>query len=283
MRLTLLVTLTMIAFAANSVLNRMAVAEFSMDPLPFAVVRVAAGAFVLVAIVMLRKRRGAWSGLGRRWGGAVALATYMLGFSYAYQTLGAGLGALILFGSLQLMLFGWAVRTGQRVARAKWLGMAVALVGLVVLLWPSKAASVPLGGTLAMLVATAGWASYTVQGQAAADALARSAENFVLCLPLVALPLLAQTGSFGGWGGLACAIVAGGVTSGLGYALWYRVLPKLAVTQAALAQLSVPVIAVLGGAALLSEPITARMLMAATLVLGGIAVSIAPTVRADHS
>ncbi len=276
MRLTLLVAITMFAFAANSVLNRLAVAEFGMDAFSFAVVRVAAGAVVLVAMVALHAGERKLPKMVLSWRGPVSLAAYMLGFSYAYQTLGAGLGALILFGALQVFLFGWAVWCRQNVQRRQWLGMGVSLLGLGLLLWPSNMISVPVAGTLAMLIATAGWATYTVLGRGAADALAQSALNFTVCLPLVSLGLIGAEVDTGGWQGVTCAVVAGGVTSGLGYALWYRVLPKISVTHSALAQLSVPVIAVLGGAAILSEPITQRMIMAAALVLGGIAVSTLP-------
>lgn len=272
MKLLFLVAVTMTAFAANSVLNRVGVASFGMDPFVFAVIRVAAGAITLAVLVALRGQFP-FADLPSRWRGALALSVYMIGFSWAYLSLGAGLGALILFGVLQMMMFGWAVVQGQSVPAMRWVGAVFALVGLAVLLWPSGTAVVPFTGTVAMIVATAGWASYTILGQGAPDPLAVTAGNFILCLPLVALSLLLAGGGVLSAGGIAAAVAAGAVTSGMGYALWYRVLPVLPTTAAAVAQLSVPVIAVLAGTVFLGEPLSFRLIMAGLLVLGGIAVS----------
>lgn len=281
MKLFFLVAVTMTAFAANSVLNRVGVATFGMDPFVFAVIRVAAGATMLAVLVTLRGQ-SPFVDLPNRWRGALALTVYMIGFSWAYMSLGAGLGALILFGILQMMMFGWAVFKRQPVPVMRWVGAAFALVGLAVLLWPSGPAVVPFAGTLAMIAATAGWAAYTILGQGVRDPLAVSAGNFILCLPLVALSLLLASGGVLSVGGVAAAIVAGAVTSGMGYALWYRVLPELPTTVAAVAQLSVPVIAVLAGVIFLAEPVSVRLIAAGVLVLGGIAVSNVRWVPARH-
>ena len=281
MKLFFLVAVTMTAFAANSVLNRVGVATFGMDPFVFAVIRVAAGATMLAVLVTLRGQ-SPFVDLPNRWRGALALTVYMIGFSWAYLNLGAGLGALILFGILQMMMFGWAVFKRQPVPVMRWVGAAFALVGLAVLLWPSGPAMVPFAGTLAMVAATAGWAAYTILGQGVRDPLAVSAGNFILCLPLVALSLLLASGGVLSVGGVAAAIVAGAVTSGMGYALWYRVLPELPTTVAAVAQLSVPVIAVLAGVIFLAEPVSVRLIAAGVLVLGGIAVSNVRWVPARH-
>ena len=281
MKLFFLVAVTMTAFAANSVLNRVGVATFGMDPFVFAVIRVAAGATMLAVLVTLRGQ-SPFVDLPNRWRGALALTVYMIGFSWAYMSLGAGLGALILFGILQMMMFGWAVFKRQPVPVMRWVGAAFALVGLAVLLWPSGPAMVPFAGTLAMIAATAGWAAYTILGQGVRDPLAVSAGNFILCLPLVALSLLLASGGVLSVGGVAAAIVAGAVTSGMGYALWYRVLPELPTTVAAVAQLSVPVIAVLAGVLFLAEPVSVRLIAAGVLVLGGIAVSNVRWVPARH-
>ena len=281
MKLFSLVAVTMTAFAANSVLNRVGVATFGMDPFVFAVIRVAAGATILAVLVTLRGQ-SPFVDLPNRWRGALALTVYMIGFSWAYLSLGAGLGALILFGILQMMMFGWAVFKRQPVPVMRWVGAAFALVGLAVLLWPSGPAMVPFAGTLAMIAATAGWVAYTILGQGVRDPLAVSAGNFILCLPLVALSLLLASGGVLSVGGVAAAIVAGAVTSGMGYALWYRVLPELPTTVAAVAQLSVPVIAVLAGVIFLAEPVSVRLIAAGVLVLGGIAVSNVRWVPARH-
>ena len=281
MKLFFLIAVSMTAFAANSVLNRVGVATFGMDPFVFAVIRVAAGATILAVLVTLRGQ-SPFVDLPNRWRGALALTVYMIGFSWAYLSLGAGLGALILFGILQMMMFGWAVFKRQPVPVMRWVGAAFALVGLAVLLWPSGPAMVPFAGTLAMIAATAGWAAYTILGQGVRDPLAVSAGNFILCLPLVALSLLLASGGVLSVGGVAAAIVAGAVTSGMGYALWYRVLPELPTTVAAVAQLSVPVIAVLAGVIFLAEPVSVRLIAAGVLVLGGIAVSNVRWVPARH-
>lgn len=277
MKLFLLTALTMTAFACNSLLNRVGIANYDMDPMMFAVIRTVAGAAMLSALLLFRRRVPAF---GRNQiAGAVALAAYMVGFSWAYLTLGAGLGALILFGVLQVVIFGFAVTKGQDIPALRWVGAVIALVGLAILLWPTGVAAVPLTGACAMVLAGIAWAAYTLLGQGAPDALAASAGNFVLCVPLVALALL------GGWGGtmslegVAIAVIAGAVTSGLGYALWYWVLPDIPTTIAAIAQLSVPVIAVAAGVLLLDEMLSARIVIAGALVLGGIAVSL---VRRAH-
>ena len=273
MRLALTVIVVMLAFAGNSILNRIGVARFGMDPLTFGALRVAAGVLVLLALT----RGAGWPDLrhARRWGGAVALASYMIGFSWAYQSLGAGLGALILFATVQIVMFGTALARRQAVPPRRWLGMAVAMAGLTVLLWPAGALQVDPGGALAMLAAGAGWGVYTLLGQGEADATRATAANFTLCLPLM-LAAVALHGVIGPLpaGGLLVAVAAGALTSGLGYALWYRVLPALPVTVAAVAQLSVPVIAVLAGIVLLGEALTPRIALAAALVLGGIGLSL---------
>lgn len=277
MKIFLLTALTMTAFAANSILNRLGVASYGMDPMAFAVIRTLAGAVMLTVLVMIRRAGGLNLWTAKRGAGAIALALYMIGFSWSYLTLGAGLGALILFGVLQVVMFGWAVFEGQRIAPIRWIGASVAMVGLVVLLWPGGGAAVPMAGAAAMVLAGVAWAAYTLLGRGEADALAASAGNFVLCFPLVAGALLvADLGTITVPGTLV-AIIAGAVTSGLGYALWYRCLPQLATVTAAVAQLSVPVIAVAAGTVLLAEPLTTRLLIAGALVLGGIAISLKPS------
>ncbi len=274
MQLFLLCALTMTAFAANSILNRLGVAIYGMDPMDFAAVRVVAGAAMLWLLVSVRQATRPPVFVAARVTGAVALGVYMIGFSWAYITLDAGLGALILFGVLQVVVFGWAVWEGQIIPPQRWLGAGIALVGLCVLLWPGGQAAVPFLGAAAMVIAGTAWAVYTLLGRASPDALGATAGNFLLCVPLTGIAMLvAGQGVFPLMGTLT-AIVAGAVTSGLGYALWYRVLPQLPTTLAGIAQLSVPVIAVLAGVLLLGEPLTTRLLLAGVLVLGGIGLSL---------
>lgn len=276
MRIFLLVALTMTAFAANSILNRVGVATYGMDPMVFSVIRTAAGAAMLALLVMMRGTGGLVLWNRKRAAGALALAVYMLGFSWSYLTLGAGLGALILFGILQVVMFGWAVFEGQRVPMIRWVGASVAMVGLVVLLWPGGSAAVPFAGAMAMVLAGVAWAAYTLLGRGEPDALASSAGNFVLCFPMVVGALaFADLGTIS-LPGAFVAVIAGAVTSGLGYACWYRCLPELPTITASVAQLSVPVIAVAAGVVLLAEPLTGRLVIAGLLVLGGIAISLKP-------
>lgn len=277
MRVFALCALTMCAFAGNSILNRIGVAGAGMDPILFATVRVAAGAGVLWLLVRLR---GGALPDRPTWSGAAALAVYMLGFSWAYLTLGAGLGALILFGFVQVTMFGWAVMSGQVIPLPRWLGAAVAFGGLALLLWPVGPVQVPILGALSMAVAGVAWGVYTLLGPGGRDPLAATGANFLWCLPLMILPARFLSGWTGlSAEGVAVAICAGAVTSGLGYALWYGLLPLLQTTQAAVAQLSVPVIAILAGAVLLSEPLTLRLLAASALTLGGIGLTLVPMRR----
>ena len=273
MRLFLLTVLTMCALAGNSILNRWGVDVFGLDPMTFAVLRTVSGAAVLW--VLVRGRGGRIGPLGRaRWAGAAALSVYMIGFSWAYLTLGAGIGALILFGSVQLVMFAVAVGRGQAVSLMRWSGAGVAFAGLVLLLWPGGSVTIPLAGAASMAAAGAAWGCYTLLGQRAADALAATAGNFALAVPMVLPTLLLSAGGPVSFGGGVTAVLSGAVTSGLGYALWYRVLPRLDTTVAAVAQLSVPVIAVAAGLVLLAEPVTGRTVLAGALVLGGIGLSL---------
>ncbi len=273
MKLFLLSCAVMVAFAGNSILTRLGVFTFDMDPMAFAAVRVASGAGVLAALVLISGKTVPVSASQSRWG-ALFLAIYMVGFSWAYLQLDAGLGALILFGVMQIAMFAVAVRRGDDIPLLRWVGGLLAFVGLCILLIPGSEAAVPLASALSMVCAGIGWAAYTLLGQGAKDPLVASSGNFVLCLPIVAATwVIAGLGGLTG-GGVAMAAISGGITSGLGYALWYRVVPQLSTTVAAIAQLSVPVIAVVAGVAILGEALTPQLVIAGTLVLGGIGLSL---------
>lgn len=273
MQLFLLAVLTMTAFASNSILNRLGVAHYGTDPILFAVVRTAAGCVVLWVLVMARS--GGWpqGGWGRRLGGATSLALYMAGFSLAYLSLDAGVGALVLFGGVQLTMFAGALWSGDKVSGATFVGCGLAFVGLCVLVWPTEAMQVDLTGAAFMSAAALGWGLYSLLGRGEARPLAATAANFIVCLPML-LPLLMLSEARWTFAGIIAACVAGGLTSGLGYALWYRVLPRLGAARAAVMQLSVPVIAALGGVIVLSEGLDWRFVAAAVLVLGGITLSL---------
>ncbi|MEM6887857.1 MAG: DMT family transporter [Pseudomonadota bacterium] len=271
MHLILLVSITMTAFAANSLLTRYAIDNSLADPNSFAILRVGAGAAVLAALLIIKGSRVHWLD-SRRFVGAVSLAAYMIGFSLAYLTLDAGLGALILFGAVQVTMFGYATITGAAPSRFQWIGAVIAFAGLLIALWPGAGTHSDFAGASAMVCAGIGWAVYTISGRTAEDPLAATAVGFTLCLPLLAIvlsPFVEHVTALG----VLVAVVCGGVTSGLGYALWYSVLPSLVPAVAAVVQLSVPVIAIVAGALLLGEAITSAVVAAAVLVLSGIALA----------
>ena len=273
MRLTILTALTMAAFAANSLLNREAVAG-GMEPGAFAAVRVAAGAAVLLALALLRHRPLRFAGAARLVG-AGSLCLYLLGFSAAYLTLGAGLGALILFGTVQIAMLAITALRGQGMSGRQALGAALALAGLAWITWPGGAGSADLRGAALMAAAGFGWAVYSLAGREEADPLAATAANFVLAVPVVLLALvLTGLPDLPGMTGILLAVISGAVTSGLGYALWYSLLPRLDPALAATVQLSVPVIALAGGAVLLSEPVSWRDAAGTAAILGGIALTL---------
>ena len=263
--------LAMLCFAANSVLNRMAVGAGRIDPALFAVVRLAAGAAILGLLLVLR-RGVVWPGRTGRLPGVAGLLVYLFGFSAAYLALNAGTGALILFGVVQITMFAGALWAGEVLPLRRVLGAGVALAGLALVLSPKSGAVLP---ELAMAVAGIGWGVYSLAGRRQGDALAATAWNFLLALPVGVLGLTVMPAH---WtvAGLVLAGISGAVTSGLGYALWYRILPDLGAGRAAVAQLSVPLIATLGGLVTLGEVPGLWFWLAAVLVLGGVALGSAP-------
>ncbi len=268
MRLFAMTGLAMLAFAANSVLNRMAVGAGLMDPVVFAVLRLVSGAVVLGVLLALR-RGVVWPGWRGRVPGVAGLLIYLFGFSVAYLSLDAGTGALILFGVVQITMFAGAWAAGEAVPARRILGTVLALVGLAVLLAPQGGAVLP---QVAMALAGVGWGVYSLAGRGQRDALAATAWNFILAVPVGLIVLLALPGHWTA-AGVALAMVSGGITSALGYALWYAVVPRLGAARAAVTQLTVPLIAAAGGAVMLTELPGAGFWVACGLVLGGVAVA----------
>ena len=263
------------ALAANSVLIRLAVVDYGADPAAFAVVRVATGAIVLMMFAFLQKR-GAWPTKARSMAGAVCLAGYIIGFSLAYRSLDAGFGALLLFGWVQITIFAWVVARGNRPSMFQWIGAIVAFLGLVWLLKPSTdLGHLPVIDLALMSFAGMSWGFYTLLGRGAGDPVRVNAMSFALCL-LIVLPLLFFGNGVLSSSALALAMVSGGITSGLGYALWYRIVAVIEPALAGVGQLMVPVLASLGGLVWIKEPITFQWLIGAALVLGGIGLSIVP-------
>ena len=272
----LLASLTMTAFAANSLLNRLAFAgDGAIGPAGFALIRLASGAVMLVLLVALRNRRGLTGvfALKQGWVEPLTLALYMIGFSFAYLSLAAGTGALILFGGVQITMFAGALISREAIPLPRWLGAGIAFGGLVWLFLPGAAGGAPdpLGGAL-MTAAALGWGIYSLAGRRVRDPLSATARAFVLAVPLALGVYLLHPDAIRPRG-LVLAGLSGAVTSGLGYALWYALIPRLGAARAAVSQLAAPVIAVIGGAVLLGEPIGLRLVLASLLVLGGVAVS----------
>ncbi len=269
----LLTALTMVAFAANSLLNRAALLDGETGPAAFAALRMVSGAVCLCALVWLRPARTAEPSNGIRLIGAGSLALYMLGFSFAYVALDAGVGALILFGVVQVTMFAGGLAGGERPAPGRWIGTMMALGGLAWLAWPNETEALPLGAALLMTAAAIGWGVYSLVGRKAADPLRETAMNFLVASPVALLVWLVLPDGVT-FSGAFLAVISGAVTSGLGYALWYSVLPKLDASVAALSQLTVPVIAVVGGLAFLAEVPTMRIVLASAVILGGVALGI---------
>lgn len=276
-RVLALTGLAMAAFAGNSLLCRQALARTDVDPATFTSVRVASGA---LALALLARARGVPPAAAGSWGSALALFAYAAAFSFAYVSLPASTGALLLFGAVQLTMIGRGLRAGERPRPAQVAGLLAAFAGLVVLLAPGLAAPEPRGAAL-MLAAGVAWGVYSLRGRAAGAPLAVTSGNFARAVPFALATSLAFAGrASADPAGLALAAVSGALASGVGYAIWYSALPGLTATRAASVQLSVPVLASLGGIAFLGEPLTPRLVAASAAILGGIALVIGDRGRA---
>lgn len=273
MRLIALTAFTMVAFASNSILTRMAIEPGLIDPYSFALLRVLAGALFLWALVARRGSAGLpVRGKGRLLG-AASLSIYMVGFSLAYISLDAGLGALIMFGVVQVSMFAYSACIGARPTRRQITGATLAFVGLLVALWPDGNSEGSIAGAVFMVIAGLGWAAYTLSGKNAQNPLAETGANFMISVPVMVVLAVFLAEHVTVWG-VFLAVLCGAVTSGLGYALWYRVLPELQRSVAAVVQLSVPIIAIFAGAFILGETVTAAVVLSAVLVICGIALAV---------
>lgn len=277
LRLFTLTLLAMIAFAGNSVLCRIALEQTQIDAASFTSVRLISGALILWLLVKIRhansEDRGSWLS-------AFALFIYAAGFSFAYVSLSAATGALLLFGSVQASMIGYGIAKGEQISLLQKVGLGLALVGLAVLFLPGASAP-PMFGALLMISAGIAWAIYSLRGKnELGDPTCITAGNFIRTIPMTLIMgiVLAVTYSLEKFTadrlGIIYAIASGSLASGLGYALWYAVLPQLKAMTAASVQLSVPVITAMGGAFILYEPITLRVALASAAILGGIAVVI---------
>ena len=272
-RVLVLTALAMIAFAGNSLLCRAALKGTSIDAATFTTIRMIAGALALWLIVRIRPGERSLQG---SWLSAFWLFAYAAAFSFAYITLTAATGALLLFGAVQATMILAGFAKGERFAPLQWMGFALAVGGLAALMLPGAEAP-PLAGAALMLLAGVAWGFYSLRGRGAGDPTRVTAGNFVRAVPFAAMVSVAmlQQASIDG-AGIALAVASGAVASGVGYAIWYSALPSLRASVAATVQLSVPVIAAIGGVAFLGETASVRLAVCAVVILGGIALVVRP-------
>ena len=274
-RIFFLTLFAMIAFASNSLLCRAALKQTSIDAASFTFIRIFSGALALWLIITMRKRTSSVAAVYDRrthgnWISGLALFAYAATFSFAYNTLSAGTGALLLFGAVQATMILWGFRKGERLRAIQVIGLLIAVIGLVVLVFPGLSAP-PLIGSMLMLGAGVAWGVYSLRGKSSRDAIAATAGNFLRAVPFAALvSVLMLPKMHLDSLGITYAVISGAITSGLGYVIWYAALAGLKAASAATVQLSVPVLAATGGILLLGEPITLRYVIASVAVLGGI-------------
>ena len=261
----------MVAFAGNSLLCRLALKHTGIDAASFTSIRLISAALMLWLLVRVRSKVNSGKG---NWPSAVALFAYAAGFSIAYIGLPAGTGALLLFGSVQTTMISFGIWKGERLHALQFVGLLLAVGGLVGLMLPGLSAP-PFFGSIMMLGAGVAWGIYSLRGREAGDPTRVTAGNFLRTIPItVVLSLLALNWISFDWAGVCYAILSGAVTSGIGYSIWYQALPALKATQAATVQLSVPVIAAIGGIIFIAEPLTLRLVLASIAILSGIALVI---------
>ena len=263
----------MIAFASNSLLCRAALKQTSIDAASFTFVRIFSGAVALWLIANVRRTMAAMADhrIGGNWISALALFLYAAAFSFAYVDLAAGTGALLLFGAVQATMILWGFHKGEHLRAIQIAGIVVAVIGLVVLLFPGLSAP-SLTASILMLTAGVAWGIYSLRGKGERNPVSATGGNFLRAVPFAtAISVIFVPWSHLDFVGVTFAIISGAITSGLGYVIWYSALPGLTAASAATVQLSVPVLAATGGILLLSEPITLRYVLASATVLGGIA------------
>ena len=274
MTVVALTVFTLVAFAANSLLCRMALGGHLIDPVSFTTIRLTSGALALICISRLTGESKTPPETKGSWVSGFALFTYAAAFSLAYVSLSAGIGALILFGSVQVTMICAALKSGEKLGPAQWAGAAAAIAGLIYLLLPGITAPDPLGALL-MCVSGIAWGVYSIRGKGVSAPVPMTARNFTRAAPMT---IVASAVAYSAiqWQpfGILLAVISGVFTSGLGYILWYRVLRSLTTTQASVLQLVVPVLAAFGGVTFLSEQLSVRLMVASAVILGGVALAV---------
>lgn len=278
--LFLLTFVVLVAFAANSVLGRVALEDGLIDAASYTAIRLAAGAAMLAGLFASRSGLIALRTVDLRntFGPALALFIYAAFFSFAYLYLGAALGALVLFAAVQITMIGYGIATGTRLGAVEWMGVIVAVGGFIYLVAPGAIGvqgGPHLGATIMMTISGVAWGAYSIVGRGAADPLGATARNFIVATPLGLATVVVFSSAIAATPlGVVLAIISGAVTSGLGYALWYRVLPHITPTVAAVLQLTVPIIAAFGGILFLGEALGFRFVLASVAILGGVAATV---------
>jgi drug/metabolite transporter (DMT)-like permease len=281
-RTAALTVAALLGFAANSLLCRMALGPRLVDAATFTSIRIVSGALMLLLLVRAAgaaRERAPVMGVGS-WTSAAALFGYAAAFSFAYLRIGAGVGALLLFGAVQATMLAWALREGHRLRWNEAAGLLAALAGLVALVRPGMSAPDPAGALL-MIGAGVAWGAYSLRGRGTARPLATTASNFARAVPMALALSLAGLGvAHLSLRGSLLAVASGALGSGVGYSLWYAALRGLTATQASVVQLSVPVLAAAGGVAMLGEALTPRLLACGMAILGGVALAVLGPKRA---
>ena len=274
----------LVAFAANSVLCRLALGHGSADPASFTFIRLLSGVCALALICAVRWRSPEDIARIRRagpipWASAILLFLYAAPFSFAYISLGAGTGALILFACVQATMLAAAMGAGERFRWMEAAGLAIALAGLTYLVFPGLSAPSPVGSAL-MAIAGISWGLYSLRGRGSTNPIADTTKNFALAFPLSALLCVSMLKSVHmSARGLMLAIASGAFASGLGYVAWYAALRGLTRIRAATVQLTVPVLAAVAGVVLIGETVTLRLVLSAILILGGVGLALAGRAR----
>ncbi|WP_099865326.1 DMT family transporter [Pararhizobium haloflavum] len=269
-----LTTIAMVAFAANSLLARLALVDGAMDAAGFTAIRLGSGALVLALLLLRRRKIRPVGVMPGNWPSSVALLVYAVAFSFAYLDLGAGMGALILFTAVQATMISWGLYRGERPGLAEIAGMVLALAGFVYLVSPGLVAPDPLAAVL-MVASGIAWGIYSLRGRGSDDPAGDTAGNFIRTAP-VALVLLLGSVAAGGMtlSGIALSVASGALASAGGYIIWYRALPMLAATKAAIVQLTVPVVTAVGGLVFIGEQPSMQLAVAGCVILGGVALAI---------